>query len=222
MIPIIEEMPSKQSFAHRLLGGIQNLGQQGIPAISEHLMGQEQRRQQAQAIRNLTGQDLGALPQDLQKIAVQHLLKGSQEAQKKIAPLQAGLQTVKRMRELGATGRLGRGAGIKSLAGGKTAKAKGEYEQLGKSLISLASTIPIRNRLEFETLAGKLHDATLPDNEREGILDAMERIITQNMQQYGEGSQQEADGIVEMRDSEGNVYDIPFELQEQARSQGLL
>lgn len=115
------------------------------------------------------------------KVAAEKLSGKSQE---KLAPFQSGLQTIEEMRKIGSRGKLGRGSAIKGFLGGETAKDRAQYEQLGKSLISLASNIPIRNQREFETLAHNLYDPSLPDSAREGILDAMESIISRSMQQF--------------------------------------
>lgn len=40
-------------------------------------------------------------------------------------------------------------------------------------------------------------------------------------QQQQGGQQQNVQGTIEMRDAQGNIYDIPFDLQEQAKSKGL-
>ena len=88
------------------------------------------------------------------------------------------------MRQLGKGGRLGKTL-TRGIFGGEQAKERGEYEQLGKSLISLASTIPIRNKAEFETLAENLYNPSIRDAEREGILNAMEQIINQGLQEHG-------------------------------------
>lgn len=87
------------------------------------------------------------------------------------------------MRKLGEGGRLGKTL-TRGIFGGEQARERGEYEQLGKSLISLASTIPIRNKAEFETLAANLYDPSIRDSEREGILNAMEFIIQQGLQEH--------------------------------------
>ena len=110
--------------------------------------------------------------------------KEQQKIQEKVIPIQHGLETIQRMRQIGEGKRLGRGSAIIGAFGGKTAEDRGEYEQLGKSLISLSTNIPIRNRIEFETLAEKLYDPSLPDKERQGILKAMERILTGSLAQY--------------------------------------
>lgn len=95
----------------------------------------------------------------------------------KINSMQNALSTIDKMRSIGAKGNLGRGSQLMGFFGGETAKDRGEYEQLGKSLIQLSTTIPIRNRQEFETLAGKLYDPSIPDMEREGILNALQAVI---------------------------------------------
>jgi len=118
-------------------------------------------------------------------------LKETKETREKLAPLQSGLQTIQRMREIGQTNHLGAGSFLQSIVNPDIRKDRGEYEQLGKSLISLASTIPIRNQREFETLSKNLFDPNLTDATREGILDAMERIISQSMQQFSPQDSQE-------------------------------
>jgi hypothetical protein len=46
----------------------------------------------------------------------------------------------------------------------------------------MASTIPIRNQREFETLSHNLFDPTITDAKAEGILNAMEKIIRASME----------------------------------------
>ena len=126
--------------------------------------------------KELAGQKFDAISKD----------KGDKlagEKTEKDAPYIQALDTIKRMREIGSSGNLGRGSAVKGFFGGQTAKDRGEYEQLGKSLISLSSTIPIRNKAEFETLAHNLYDPSIPDDQREGILAALERIIQGSLSQ---------------------------------------
>jgi len=59
----------------------------------------------------------------------------------------------------------------------KTQKDVGEYTQLAKSLIQLSTNIPIRNQIEFETLAGDLINPNITDAHAEGTLNAMEKIL---------------------------------------------
>ncbi len=110
--------------------------------------------------------------------------KRSTRVEKAVASQQqikAGLQTVKEMRDIGKKGNLGIGTSVRKVFSGDAAKDAGQYEQLGKSLIALSTTIPIRNRLEFETLAEKLYDPSIRDKEREGVLDAMENILNRSL-----------------------------------------
>ncbi len=127
--------------------------------------------------------------------------KNQKENDEKIIPLQNAIQTVNRMREIRSGGKLGRGSAIWGAFGGDTAKARGEYETLGNSLIQYASTIPIRNKIEFEKLAGKISDPSTTDAEAEGILDAMEDIISKSMPNQ-EGNADESSVLNSLSDSQ--------------------
>lgn len=104
------------------------------------------------------------------------------------APLEAGLKTIGRMRDIRKKGNIGFSSGVRGIYHKRTRKERAEYETLGNSLIGLASTIPIRNKQEFETLTGKLNDPSLTLAEIDGVLEGIERIITQNMSQYQTGT----------------------------------
>jgi len=119
-----------------------------------------------------------------QKQSFDEKLKSSEKKQKseeKTAPLQSALGIVEEMRNIRKKGNLGLGTSWSPFA--STQKDAATYEQLGKSLISYASTIPIRNQVEFQTLAEKLYDPTITDAHAEGILDAMERIISGSLEE---------------------------------------
>jgi hypothetical protein len=111
----------------------------------------------------------------------------------KTSSLEGARETLDRMRKIRQKNNLGIGSGFLGVFSPETRKDRGEYEQLGKSLIQYATNIPIRNKLEFETLAERLYDATVSDDEAEGILKAMERIIENAMNPYKEleGGRQE-------------------------------
>ncbi len=53
----------------------------------------------------------------------------------------------------------------------------------------MASSIPIRNQKEFETLSSQLYDPSLSDDAREGVLNAMERIIGNSLNQFQSGEE---------------------------------
>lgn len=111
----------------------------------------------------------------------------SDKQAEKVNSIKAGLNTVQRMKDLGKKGNLGRGSTILKEFGGETAKDFSQYEQAGKSLIQLSTTIPIRNRDEFKALAHNLYDPSLPDKAREGILDEMTNILQDSLLAYESG-----------------------------------
>ena len=118
---------------------------------------------------------------NLKKNAAASKLKG--EKQEKIKPFENALNTIQEMRRLGATNNLGRSL-TGGIFGGPMAKDRGKYEQLGKSLIQVLSPLVIRNKSEFEVLAHKIYDPSVPDSEREGMLEAAEDIVRKNMSVY--------------------------------------
>ncbi len=120
--------------------------------------------------------------------------------QEKIAPLQGAMQTIEDMRGLKNKGNLGRGSQILGMFDPDVRKDRAEYSQLGKSLISFASSIPIRNKAEFEVLAHDLYDPSKSDDEIEGILNGMEKIIHRSMESeiLGEGEEENAEGSKEL------------------------
>lgn len=151
-----------------------------------------------------------------------------------IAPLESALEAIDEMRSIRKKGNLGRGSGIIGLAGGETAKDRGKYEQLGKSIIQYATNIPIRNKVEFETLAERLYDASITDSEAEGVLDAMEQIIQSSLnaaggnenssQSNGNGQKrppftsfhkQQRPGFVQLKDPQGVMRWVPENLAQQ-------
>lgn len=128
------------------------------------------------------------LPEGIQKEIIKGKRKESGEQNQGIL---GALDVVKRQRELLKSANLGPKYAI--LGTGRKAgstftkqgiKDRAEYERLGKSLISRATNIPIRNRIEFETLADKLFDPLAKQEEIEGSLDAMERILNNSLGIY--------------------------------------
>jgi hypothetical protein len=203
MIPVLTPTPRqpKRSFGDEILGSFDQYNQhQQKQKQEQSLKGMGlnpgvlslPKEAQAAYFRDKSQEKLFAHKKELQEMSnfSKKEAKGEELAGKyreKIAPFQSGLQTIQRMRQLGKGGNLGRGSSVLGFFSEQGNKDRGEYETLGKNLISLASTIPIRNRQEFETLAEHLYDPSLPDARREGILDAMERIIQQNMSAYTSG-----------------------------------
>lgn len=116
--------------------------------------------------------------------------KALQKEQKKTAEdiksFQGALSIVEEMKNIRKKGNLGfnivgPASTRAKIFRGETAKDVGRYETLGKSLISYATSIPIRNRIEFEVLAEKLYDPNISDEEAYGILDGMKQIISNSL-----------------------------------------
>lgn len=192
----IKQPSTKERFADAFAGlGSGALNQ--IPQIMAQRAQQQQMQSANEQIKKLTGMDLNDIQDpNLRKQFVEKALSGQLQEQKfgfdkelqglksaqggpdeKKMAAQSGLQTIQRMKELRKQGNLGF-RGPSDLFFPEVRKNRGEYEQLGKSLISLASNIPIRNQKEFETLSEQLYDSTISDARAEGILNAMERIIS--------------------------------------------
>lgn len=103
------------------------------------------------------------------------------------ASINAGLQTIKEMEDIGSKGNLGIGIGIRKVFSEDARKDSAQYERLGKSLIALASTITIRNQKEFETLSHDLFDPSISDSGRAGILEGMKNILTRALIEHEAG-----------------------------------
>lgn len=200
-----------------------NLGRAGAEGVVDIFQKREQAAKDAKVnemLSQLTGLDAEALGglspeerRDLLKQGFQQKgqreieeLKGQQpskdemKAEEKAHNIQGALDTVKKMREIRGKGNIG--GWVKAgthLLGGETARDKGEYEQLGKSLISYSSNIPIRNRLEFETLAERLYDASITDAEAEGVLNAMEKILSDSLGASSEMTEEFEEEVIPLK-----------------------
>lgn len=207
MVQIIDNV-RQPSTADRFANAFSNLGQQGGQEIVNYYQRQKeaaQRDKNEQLISELTGVDR----ETLRGISPEHhgelLKQGGQQGlerlrQKgafdearlkaeapdekqgeKVRGLEGARERVAEMKRIRAKGNLGRLVGVKSFFGGESAKDKGSYETLGRSLINQASTIPVKNRQEFETLSHGLIDASVTDDEADGILTELERIINDSI-----------------------------------------
>ena len=194
MVQVLPQAQRSPSFSQRLNVGVGGAMQQAQQMYQQHQQQQQQQQQeqtQREAVESLMGPGSANLPSRFQELLLQSNLKQQENATKsksqeegKTVPLQIGLQSLEQMRNLRKKGNLGRGSSLYGFFGGETAKDRGEYETLGNSLISYASNIPIRNRLEFEKLAGRISDPSTTDKEAEGILEGLESIIRGSLSQY--------------------------------------
>ena len=195
--------PKKQSFGQRFNQSLDA----GMDILDQHLQGRQEElktQRENEAIKKLIGEDLSGIrdPKLRQKIVeVSQEAQARKEVEKqkrvnelqgKVAPLAGAVDAINRMREIRKGGNLGRLTNLRVPFSSQTRQDIGEYKTLGNSLISFASTIPIRNRQEFETLTGKLNDPYITDAQAQGVLDAIERIISNSLQQYQADFSQQA------------------------------
>lgn len=107
----------------------------------------------------------------------------------KARPYKAALDIIDSMESIIKKENLGRGSQFTRLVNDEVANDYGRYEQLGKALISFATPIVIRNKLEFETLAEKIYDPSLSNKEKEGVLESMRQIISSNLKEVSSQTQ---------------------------------
>lgn len=165
--------------------------------INQNILSSKQ-SQQANALAKILGLEdeeisqFGKLSPEQQKLAVDVMKQEMKQTPKQTqASYNKGLNIIEEQRKLLKTGHLGPAVGlgkrdILSTFSKEGRKSRAKYEQLGKSLISMASNIPIRNRIEFETLANKLFDPTMDQGKIEGVLDAMQVILEQGLTESGQ------------------------------------
>jgi hypothetical protein len=202
MVTVLQGPERKKSVANQLIGGFGA----GINAVS-NIVGQKQEKEELLASEARKAkeaeasesrkyeQSLGLIEYEYNRKKEIEELKGqrksqesedkkNQELNEKIMPFENGLQTIGEMRNIIKGGNLGLGSEYLSILSPEARTDRAKYEQLGKSLIALSSTIPIRNQREFEVLAHNLYNPSNSDATNEGIMDAMESIIKRTVQQY--------------------------------------
>lgn len=206
MLQILEANP-KKSFGESIIGGLAEGGTQLLQDYAAR-KAQEKQLQMAEALKGKQLQQEYQLKEmgkqkefahdiELEKLKHEHNAKIEElkagykpedktiiENRQNVSQLNGALDTLKDMKRLRKKGNLGVISAGTALFSGETRKDRGEYERLGKSLISYSSNIPIRNRQEFEALAHDLYDPNITDDAAEGILNAMEKIISRSMEQY--------------------------------------
>ena len=196
-MPNIIEENRKPSFGQKFAGGI-NKGLQ-------FLQSEQTINAQNEALKKADFADLIGLPPELQKIGFEQRLKDQrpnkeqQEKKEKFTELQGAMDRLNQMIALRKKGNLGKGIPFLNASGSpfpETRRDAGSYAQLGKSLIQYATTIPIRNKIEFETLADDLYDPDISDAYAEGVLNRMIEIIQDSMDVYSDKKPEKTGGQV--------------------------
>lgn len=201
MVQILEDQPS---FASQLLQSSMGTGR----ALGKELLGQHLENQSRRKFSDQYGLDL---PEDARNEFYKEFAKNkaknmfgggvSDKDKTRLASALQGLETIKRQKERLDTGHLGSkvalvgtGRDWGSTFSGEGRKVRAGYEQAGKELIQLASTLPIRNKEEFLTLGEKLYDTTLSQEEISGILDEMESHVKDAISSISGGNQNSSMG----------------------------
>lgn len=125
----------------------------------------------------------GKLDYSAVKTLIKPKKKTTDKKDDKVNSSEGAIDTIQEMEDIIDRGNLGIGSNVTRYFNKEAMFDFGKYEQLGKSLIQLSTNIPIRNRQEFETLAEKLYDPTLPDAEKKGVLSALKSIIQRNIKE---------------------------------------
>jgi hypothetical protein len=202
MVDIIKEKPKKPSFINRLGTGLS----QGIEQIAAQYQGMQQENQLNDKIKELTGKDVRGLAPEMKSKFMEQFGQGQlkelnylnklqeknagqrskevSEAQAEISDFQGALDAISKMEGLRKKGNLGMFNRVQGIYDPQAREDKGAYQTLGNSLISYASSIPIRNKQEFEKLAGHISDPNITDAEASGILQQMRTIITNSMKKH--------------------------------------
>src|SRR5574337_1568910 len=171
---MVQILPAAKTFGSQLGLGLGSGIGKGLSSGVEHKM--EEKKKASDFARQME------LSQQKEKN------KKEAKFQEKLAPLEGAQNRLNRMQEILETGHLGpkisQGFLGLGLSDPETRQHRAEFEQLGKSLISMASTIPIRNQIEFETLSKDLYDPTRTEAQIRGTLDAMRRIIQDSISEY--------------------------------------
>ena len=151
------------------------LQQQKDQVLAQQQRAGQQRFYQSKGL----GEDFANLPEKERQILLSQQEKGEEKGLKE---LMVAKDLVSRQMQhlksghlgpkVGGLGKTGRKAGSTWSKEGN--KIRAEYAQIGKQLIGMATTLPIKNKEEFVTLSEKLIDPTLSREEIEGTLNALQ------------------------------------------------
>lgn len=190
----------------------------------QKLMQQEQQRQQAAQYYESQGIDPRRANLDLamqKELIKQDTAKQKVKTDKqneKLAGAKAALASIKRQRELLEGGHLGSKMAIRpGTTGAKNLSFfshqgnmdRAEYSRLGRGLITQATTLNIRNKPEFEAMREGLDDPRLSQEEIEGNILGMERMIQNRIKELGG----------EIESQQFNTQTIPEEVAKKAWEQ---
>ncbi len=201
--------PRRRTFGEQLSEGIEKaipMAQKYYDEYQDQKLDQAARESENKSLMENYGINVSGLSPEMRKNVVAEELKGrnklnlleaqnvaksqnitpqQEKNQQELKRLTGALGVIDEMEEIGKGGNLGLGTTFQQAISPKAREDAGKYETLGKSLISYASSIPIRNRAEFDVLAEKLYDPSISDSGRKGILDGMRKIIQNSIDAFG-------------------------------------
>ncbi len=214
MVQIIEEN-RQPKFSEQLLSGLGQAASEaatGLPKFFGERMLQQRR---SEAYKNMFGQDIGAFPEDVQKEMVKKMMSGK-GGQPDFSTAASALDQMEALMNKGHVGMLGRF--------NPTSAARferGQFEALEAAVLPILKSIFPRGMTEKEFMTVKkdyLPQVGDTESRIRGKIQGLRQIMTQqggSMQGQGMGRTRE------MRDEQGNVYDIPEEMYEKAHAGGL-
>lgn len=180
MVQFLDRIQKNPSLGERFAQAFSNMGQQ-TPGVAQELLNRSKSKEEAEAIKRLTGEDVSGLSPELRKDYFKNLTSGQMnKQQEKAMALETGLGTIQKMRELISSA--GPSNYIKGLLGGETTKNRAELEALGRSLIPLvAAGVPIRNQKEFEEYRKVITNPNSRQAELEGALNGIQNILERSI-----------------------------------------
>jgi hypothetical protein len=228
--------PRKRSFGEQLSEGLGKAIPIAEQYYNEHKENQERTAQAENESKSLMenyGINVSGLSAEMRKSVVAESLKGQNRMElensrnalkssqlsakelknkEKLASYSGAINTINKMKEIGKKGNLGIGTSFWQAIDPNARKDAGEYETLGKSLISFISDIPIRNKAEFEVMAHSLYDPSTSDSKRQGILDGLQFRIEEAMRGYED--EEEFPLSKKKKLNKENLQNLPPELAE--------
>jgi hypothetical protein len=205
ILPAIQR-PRKKSFGEQLSAGVGG----ALDVYEEHYNEQQKNKalqSEAEQLKSVHDIDVAGLSPEMRKLVVSEKLRGlnaqnlektrnanrpykpsAEELKNKEKALgyNNALKTISKMEDINKKGNLGIGTSFRQAIDPDARRDAGEYEILGKSLISFVSDIPIRNKVEFEEMAHSLYDPSLSDAKRKGILDGLRFRLEEALGEYSQ------------------------------------
>jgi hypothetical protein len=228
--------PRKRTFGEQLSEGLQK----ALPMAQQYYNEYKDEQKRTAAAENESkslmenyGINVSGLSPEMRKSVVSEHLKGQNRMElenarnlaksqqpsandiknkEKLAGYTGALNSINKMKEIGKKGNLGIGTSFWQAIDPNARKDAGEYETLGKSLISFISDIPIRNKAEFEVMAHSLYDPSTSDSKRQGILDGLQFRIEEAMRGYED--EEEFPLSKKKKLNKENLQNLPPELAE--------